>query len=206
MKEMLIIIGAGGHGKVVADIAIKMNKWKSIVFLDDNDSVKDCMGLKVLGRIADAAKYKEVAQFVVAIGNNIIREQVQERLESLGVEIISLVHPSAVIGTDVLIGIGTVVMPGAIINSSSKIGKGCIINTGCTIDHDNIIEDYVHISPGVNLAGTVKICKGSWIGIGSVVSNNVKITSGCTIGAGAVVVKDITEPGIYVGIPAKKID
>ena len=97
-------------------------------------------------------------------------------------------------------------MAGAVINCCTKIGKGCIINTGATIDHDNLIEDYVHISPGVHLAGTVKVGQGSWLGIGSVVSNNINITSGCKVGAGAVVVKDITEPGTYVGVPVTKID
>lgn len=205
MKDKLIIIGAGGHGKVVADIAVKMNKWKSILFLDDDESIKECLGFKVKGRIADAYKYKDVAQFVVAIGDNDIREEVQEKLESEGIELVSLIHPSAVIGTDVEIGAGSVIMAGVVINSSTRIGKGCIINTSCSLDHDNVIEDYVHISPGANLAGVVKICKGSWIGIGSVISNNVEVTSRCKVGAGAVVLKDIMEPGIYVGVPAKKI-
>lgn len=117
-----------------------------------------------------------------------------------------LIYPSAVIGTDVEIGIGTVLMAGVVINSSTRIGKGCIINTSSSLDHDNIIEDYVHISPGVRTAGSVGIGKGTWLGIGSVVSNNVNICSGCKVGAGAVVVKDITEPGTYVGVPVRKID
>lgn len=96
-------------------------------------------------------------------------------------------------------------MAGVIINSCTKIGKGCIINTAATIDHDNMIEDYVHISPGVHLAGTVKIGQGSWLGIGSVVSNNVNIISGCNVGAGAVVVKSINEPGVYVGVPVRRV-
>lgn len=109
------------------------------------------------------------------------------------------------IGSEVEIGIGTTVMAGVVINSSTKIGKGCIVNTSSSLDHDNVIEDYVHISPGAKLAGTVKIGKGSWIGIGSVVSNNVNICSECKVGAGAVVVKDITEPGTYVGVPARRV-
>lgn len=206
MKDKLIIIGASGHGKVVADIAMKMNKWKSIVFLDDNESVKTCMGLEVIGKTAEAFKYKEEAGFFIAIGNNAIREKIQEELVDEGLSIVSLIHPNAVIGTDVQIGTGSVVMAGAVINSSSKIGRGCIINTSCSLDHDNMIEDYVHISPGANLAGTVRIGKGSWLGIGSMVSNNINICSGCKFGAGAVVVKDITEPGTYVGVPVRKID
>ncbi|NMA64614.1 MAG: acetyltransferase, partial [Clostridiaceae bacterium] len=102
-------------------------------------------------------------------------------------------------------GSGTVVMAGVVINSSTRIGKGCIINTGATIDHDNVIEDYVHISPGVNTAGTVRVGCGTWLGIGSVVSNNITVTNNCRVGAGAVVVKDITETGTYVGVPARRI-
>jgi sugar O-acyltransferase (sialic acid O-acetyltransferase NeuD family) len=206
MKNKLIIIGASGHGKVVADIAIKMNKWQSIAFLDDDESIKTSMGLEVIGKTADAFTYKDEADFFVAIGNNLTREKVQEQLMDEGMSVVSLIHPSAVIGSDVEIGTGTVVMAGVVINSSTRIGKGCIINTSSSLDHDNVIEDYVHISPGASLAGTVRVGRGSWIGIGSVVSNNVNICSGCKVGAGAVVVKDITESGTYVGVPVRRVD
>ena len=206
MKNKLIIIGASGHGKVVADIAIKMNKWQSIAFLDDDESIKASMGLEVIGKTIDAFTYKDEADFFVAIGSNATREKIQEKLIEEGLNIVSLIHPSVVIGTDVEIGIGSVVMAGVVINSSTRIGKGCIINTSSSLDHDNMIEDYVHISPGVNMAGTVKVGNGSWIGIGSVISNNVNICSGCKVGAGAVVVKDITEPGTYVGVPVRRED
>ena len=205
MKDKLIIIGASGHGKVVADIAIKMNKWQSIAFLDDDESIKTSMGLEVIGKTADAFTYKDEADFFVAIGSNATRENIQEKLIEEGLNIVSLIHPSVVIGTDVEIGIGSVVMAGVVINSSSRIGDGCIINTSASLDHDNVIEDYVHISPGVRTAGSVGIGKGAWLGIGSVVSNNVNICSGCKVGAGAVVVKHITEPGTYVGVPVRKV-
>ena len=206
MKDKLIIIGASGHGKVVADIAIKMNKWQSIAFLDDDESIKTSMGLEVIGKTADAFIYKNEADFFVAIGSNTTREKIQEKLIEQGLNVASLIHPSAVIGTDVEIGIGVAVMAGVVINSSTRIGKGCIINTSASLDHDNVIEDYVHISPGVRTAGTVSISKGTWLGIGSVVSNNVNICSGCKVGAGAVVVKDIAEPGTYVGVPVRRVD
>jgi len=206
MKDKLIIIGASGHGKVVADIAIKMNKWQSIVFLDDDESIKASIGLEVIGKTTDAFTYKDEADFFVAIGSNATREKIQEKLIDEGLNVVSLIHPSAVIGTDVEVGIGTAVMAGVVINSSTRIGKGCIINTSSSLDHDNVIEDYVHISPGVSLAGTVKVGRLSWVGIGSVVSNNVNICSSCKVGAGAVVVKDITESGTYVGVPVRRVD
>lgn len=206
MKDILIIIGASGHGKVVADIAIKMNKWKRIAFLDDDDSIKDSMGLEVIGKTIDFFLYKDEADFFVAIGNNSTREKIQEKLIAEKISIVTLIHPTAVIGTDVEIDIGTVIMAGVVINNSCKIGKGCIINTCSSLDHDNVIEDYVHISPGARTAGNVFIGRSTWLGIGSIVSNNVNICNGCIIGAGAVVVKDIAEPGTYVGVPVRRIN
>ncbi|HLR21306.1 MAG TPA: acetyltransferase [Tissierellaceae bacterium] len=205
MKDKLLIIGANGHGRVVADIALKMNRWKEIAFLDDNEDKKLILNIKVIGKSRDAFKYVDDYEIFVGIGDNIIRQNIQESLEKIGASIPVLIHPDAVIGEEVEIESGTVVMAGAIINCCTKIGKGSIINTGVTIDHDNIIEDYVHISPGVNLAGTVKIGKGTWVGIGSIVINNIEIVGNCKIGAGAVVIKDICEVGSYVGIPAKKL-
>lgn len=206
MKDKLLIIGASGHGKVVADIALKMNRWREIAFLDDDESIKTSMGIEVIGKSADAFKHMKDFEIFVGIGNNVTREKIQKKLEYEGVSIPILIHPESVIGEQVELGIGTVVMARAVINCSTRIGKGSIINTGATIDHDNLIEDYVHIAPGVHTAGTVKVGKGTWLGIGSVVSNNVNITSGCKVGAGAVVVKDIIEPGTYVGVPVRRVD
>jgi sugar O-acyltransferase (sialic acid O-acetyltransferase NeuD family) len=205
MKNKLLIIGASGHGKVVADIALKMNQWQNVAFLDDDKSIKTSMGLEVIGTSDDVFTHIDEYEIFVGIGNNTTRQRIHERLETFGASIPNLIHPKAVIGNQVDIGTGTVVMAGVVINCCTKIGRGCIINTGSTIDHDNCIEDYVHISPGSHLAGTVKVGQGSWLGIGSVVSNNVNITSGCIVGAGAVVVNDIKESGVYIGAPVKKV-
>jgi sugar O-acyltransferase (sialic acid O-acetyltransferase NeuD family) len=204
-KNKLLIIGASGHGKVVADIANKMNQWQQIAFLDDDGTINERMGLQVIGKTIDAAKFIEDHEFVVAIGNNNTREKIQTQLEKEGATIATLIHPQAVIGENVEIEAGTVVMAGIVINCFSKVGKGCIINTGATIDHDNVIGDYVHISPGAHLAGTVEIGNKSWIGVGAVISNNLNLTNKVCIGAGAVVIKNITEPGTYVGVPVKKV-
>ncbi|EOP47804.1 sialic acid O-acetyltransferase NeuD family sugar O-acyltransferase [Bacillus cereus VDM053] len=206
MKKKLLIIGASGHGKVIADIALKMNKWQSIAFLDDNESVESSMGIEIIDNSASILKYVDDYDLFVGIGNNAIREKIQRQLEVVEASIPVVIHPSAIIGEQVYLGAGTVVMAGAVINCCTKVGKGCIINTASTIDHDNVIEDYVHISPGAHLAGTVKVGRGTWLGVGSIVSNNINITSECKIGAGAVVIGDITETGNYVGVPAKRID
>ena len=205
MKKILIIIGASGHGKVVADIAVKMNHWKEILFLDDNETVKECLGFKVVGKIDEAINYKHQVDFFVAIGNNEIRERVFNYFIKLDLSLISLIHPSVILGMDVEIGKGSVLMAGVIINSSTTIGKGCIINTGSSLDHDNLVGDFVHISPGVRLAGAVRIDKKCWIGIGSTISNNISVCEECILGAGSVVVGNIKETGIYVGVPTRRI-
>lgn len=205
MKRNLLIIGASGHGKVVADIALKMNRWESISFLDDNLTAKASLGFKVIGRAKDAIHRINECDLIVAIGNNVTREKIQENLEKQGASIPVLIHPNAVVGEEVEIASGTVVMAGVVINCCTRIGKGCIINTGSTVDHDNVIEDYVHLSPGARLAGAVRVGRGTWLGIGSTISNNISIHSGCIVGAGAVVIKNIIEAGTYVGNPVRRI-
>ncbi|RDW20748.1 acetyltransferase [Oceanobacillus chungangensis] len=205
MKSKLLIIGASGHGKVVADIAMKMNRWQCIVFLDDDESIETSIGIDVIGTSDKVYEYLEEYEIFVGIGNNATRQKVYERLVTLNADIPVLIHPNAVVGEKVKIENGTVVMAGVVINSCTKVGKGCIINTGSSIDHDNYIEDYVHISPGAHLAGAVKVGNRSWLGIGSIVSNNLNISSDCKIGAGAVVISDITEAGTYIGVPVRRI-
>lgn len=195
-KQKLIIIGASGHGKVVADIAIR-NGYKDIIFLDDNESIKECAGFPVVGRVSKAFDMED--KKIVAIGNAKIRQRIQNEISN----VITLIHPNAVISRRVQIGKGTVVMGGTVINSDVIIGNGCIINTGSTIDHDCEISDFVHVSVGAHLAGTCKIRESTWIGAGATIINNIEIVQNTIVGAGAVVVSDITESGIYIGIPAK---
>ena len=203
-KNKLLIIGASGHGKVVADIALRMNKWKSISFLDDDSNLKKTMDIDIIGTTKNIHKYLGNYEFIIGIGNNQIRQRFFEILKEAGAIIPSLIHPNAIVGNKVEIGAGSVVMAGAVINCCTKIGENCIVNTGSTIDHDNFIEDYVHISPGAHLAGSVRVGKGTWVGIGGIVSNDISITNSCIIGAGSVVVKDISIPGTYIGVPARR--
>ncbi len=194
----LTIIGASGHGKVVADIASKCG-YDCIEFLDDDVSLKKCGKWPVVGK---TDKVVDNSVFV-AIGNAEIRRQLIERLQSK--KVVTLIHPDAVVADNVHIGKGTVVMAGAVINPDASIGDGCIINTSSSVDHDCIIDDYSHISVGVHLSGTVHVGKMTWLGTGAVVSNNIVICDNCTIGAGTTVIKNIVEPGTYVGVPARKV-
>lgn len=202
-KKRLVIIGAGGHGRVCADIALRMNKWNEIAFLDDDPTIGHSMGIPIVGPTREFEQYIADYDIFVAIGNNKVRAEMFAQLESRGASIPVLTHPKAVLGDSVSIGAGTVVMAGSIVNPCTRIGKGCIINTGSTIDHDCVIDDCAHISPGVNVAGSVSVGALTWLGIGSVVSNDLSITSGCTIGAGSVVIADVLESGTYVGVPAR---
>lgn len=207
--EQIIIIGAGGHGKVIADCVKAFFRdsngiWnhQTIAFLDDNKPAgSEVMGIPVLGKIEDCVKFKDAA-FLIGIGDNSMRKQIAMQYD---LNYITILHPSAIVGTGVHIDKGTVVMANAVINAETKIGAHCVINTGAIIEHDNKISDYVHISPGAVLGGNVSVGTGTWVGIGAVVRNNIEITGDCKVGAGAVVVKDINDRGIYVGIPAVKI-
>lgn len=198
MKQLLII-GASGHGKVVADIA-KLNGYDSILFFDDNKSLTHCGSYRVVGVTADVENYE--GDVFIAIGNASIRERIHTMYSHRTLPV--LIHPSAVIADTVQISVGTVIMAGAVINADAVIGKGCIINTCASVDHDCVLCDFIHISVGAHIAGTVHIGNRTWIGIGAAVSNNLEICDNCMIGAGAVVIRNIEESGTYFGVPAKK--
>lgn len=197
----LIIVGAGGHAKVIADIALK-NGYTDINFLDDS-AKDDCMGFSVIGACNEIEAFDDGnTDFVIGIGSNNIRKLIAEKYD---VNWKTLVHPSAQTAFNTSVGKGTVVMAGAVVNPCTTIGKHCIINTNAVVEHDSVINDYVHISPGVALGGTVHIGKRTHIGIGATVKNNIDICEDCIIGAGTVVVKNINDSGTYVGVPARKI-
>lgn len=204
MKNKLAIIGAGGHGKVVADAASKMRKYTSIIFLDDDGNLTECNGFPIEGKSSESVNYLNDCDFFVAIGNAFTREKIQGWLQDMGASISTIIHPEAVIGRNVMIGYGTVMMAGVVINSGSIIGRGCIINTCSSVDHDCRIENFAHVAVGAHVAGNVDVGERTWIGAGATVSNNVCICHDCMIGAGTVVIKDIKETGTYVGVPAKK--
>lgn len=197
--KRLIIIGASGHGKVVADIATRCG-YEEIVFLDDDETVRRCGKYPVIGK---SNRIQELdGDVAVAVGNAAIRQKLMERID--GDRKVSLIHPDAVVAEDVEIGEGTVVMAGAVINPGVSIGRGCIVNTASSVDHDCRLGDYVHVAVGAHLAGNVEVGERTWIGAGATVSNNIRICGDCMIGAGAVVVDDIKGAGTYVGIPARK--
>ena len=203
MNEQVIVIGASGHGKVVADI-VQRTGDTLLGFLDDNETLPpEIAGIPVLGKVADYARYPD-ASFIIGIGNSAVREKIARQLD--GVRWYTAIHPSAVISAlDTRIGVGSAIMANAVINPSAQIGVHCIINTSAVVEHDNRVGDFAHISVGAKLGGAVSVGAHTWVGIGATVSNNVSICDHCIIGAGAVVIRDTKESGTYVGVPARKI-
>ena len=200
----LLIIGAGGHGAVVANVADEMEVFTEIAFLDDGE-ILQCLRFPVIGKTQDISQYVQEYEFFVAIGNGVTRKKVMENIQALGGTIATLIHPKAVIAKGVTFGEGTVVMAGAVIEPRAQVGKGCIVNTLASLNHDSKMGDYTHISAGVVIGAIVTLGEHVFVGIGAIVISNVNVCSQAFIGAGCVVIKDINEVGTYVGVPAKRI-
>ena len=201
--KKLIIIGAGGHGKVCSEIAISLKLWDDVLFLDDSSTDNN---LNIVGKVSDFTNFVQDFDFFCAIGNNELRKNLHSKILSKNGNIVSLIHPKAIISSNVTIGIGTVVMAGAILNNNSTIKNGVIINSNSVIEHDCKVNDFVHVSPGCIISGSVNIGSETWIGSGSIVINNINISSKCLIGAGSLIVKDIAKPGKYFGHPVQNIE
>lgn len=202
MNKPVIIIGAGGHGKVIADIVICSGDVL-LGFLDDDPAKTSHAGFPVLGRPSDAPNWQD-SYFVIAVGNAEERERIA--LNMPWAKWYSAIHPTAVIsGQGTVIGEGAMIGAGAVISPGVTVGDHCIINTGAIVEHDSVLEDYVHVSVKAATGGFCHIGKGSWVGIGATLNNGVSVCSGCMLGAGCVVLKDIDKPGVYVGVPIRKL-
>ena len=195
MSKNIYIYGASGHGLVVADIA-RACGYDDVIFVDDGDNeypsfedIKRTSGIPV----------------AFGIGNNAIRAKLFENVQNSGFEIVSLVHPSAIISPSVTIGKGTVVMPNVVVNAKATIGNGVILNTSCIVEHECVIENFVHISPKVALAGDVKVGKFTHIGIGSNVIQGIIIGKNVIVGGGSMVIRNIDDNQKVVGVPARLI-
>jgi sugar O-acyltransferase (sialic acid O-acetyltransferase NeuD family) len=206
--QRILILGAGGHGQVVADILREMARAGAAVepigFLDDDPALRATapLGLPVLGGLAERV---DVEAAIVAIGDNATRRELFERLRARGVKLATAIHPRAVVAAGVPIGPGSVVAAGAIVNTGSVVGVNAILNTGCTVDHHNQIGDHAHIAPGAHLAGQVHVGEGALVGIGATVLPKCRIGAWATVGAAALVRADIPEHATAVGVPARII-
>lgn len=202
MIPKLAILGASGHGKVIADIA-ELNGY-SVVFYDDAFPKIDSIAhWPVIGNTRDLLKSLNEYSLCIAIGDNLIRRKKQSELQEAGGKFPVLVHPSATISRHANLGHGTVVMAGAVINAFAEVDCGVIINTSAVIEHDCKINEFSHISPNATLAGGVTVGKCVWIGAGSVVKQLVNVDDNVVVGAGSVVINNIPKGTTAVGVPAQ---
>ncbi len=204
--KRLAILGASGHGKVVADTAEHCG-WRSLLFFDDAWPQRQHNGhWAVVGN--GAALFDALASFdgvLVAIGDNRIRQDKLRRLLEAGASLVTLIHPAASVSPHALLGEGSVVFAGAVLNVDAQVGPGAILNTGCSVDHDCHLGEAVHVSPGARLAGGVRVGDLSWIGIGACVRQSLHIGRRVLVGAGAAVISDVPDGATVVGVPARPI-
>lgn len=202
-----LLYGAGGHGRVVADIVASLSRLELAGFIDDDSALHGRVlgGAPVLGSSAalPGLLSEGVRGAIVTVGRNVVRMRLAGEMEQLGFELVAAVHPSAVLAPEVTVGRGTVVMAGVVVNTGSTVGDNVILNTGATIDHDCQVEDGSHVSPGVHLAGGVHLERGVHVGIGANIIESISIGPGATIGAGAVVLRDVGPGETWVGNPAR---
>lgn len=202
----LALLGASGHGKVVADAALESG-WQAVVFFDDAWPDVCANGRwHVAGNMAALLKrLNEFDGVIVAIGNCAVRWEKHRMLKAAGARLATVVHPRAWVSGCAEVGAGTVAMAGAVVNVDAVIGEACIVNTGATVDHDCVLADAVHVSPGAHLSGHVLVGAGSWVGVGAVVRQGIVIGAGVMVGAGAVVVAPVSEGLTVAGNPARAI-
>lgn len=198
----LLILGGGGHGRVVAEIARDLG-ITDLAWLDDDPAAAEVIG--PLARCSEPELRQRYGQALVAIGRAPLRLQWLAQLQGLGFACPVLVHPTAWVSPTAQLGAGTVVMPQAAVMAGARLGQGCIVNTAASVDHDGMLADGVHVCPGAHLAGAVTVGRGSWIGIGASVIQGRHIGDGVTVGAGAAVVHDLADGVTAVGVPARAL-
>lgn len=208
MAGTLVIVGAGGHGRVCADVA-QAAGFEVVGFCDSAMTKgQKINGITVIGaEAADAAALgaAETPQIFVAVGDNERRLELLDQSQKLGFACAKLIHPSAILSPSCEIGEGTVVVAGAVVNANARIGRGCILNTACSLDHDNILNDGVQICPGAHAAGGVTFGARAFVGTGASIIPNISIGARAIVAAGAVVTTDVPDGMSVAGVPAKAI-
>lgn len=208
--QEIVVIGGGGHAKVLISILRKLNEFRAIGYTDRKDNGL-LLGVPFLGDDSELARLSgQDRQICGAIGVGQVglgeaRSRLWERLEPIRLLFPVIVSPAAIVNEGVELGDGTVVMDAAVLNCGAAVGKGVIVNTGSIIEHEVVLGDWVHVAPGATISGGGRVGTCSMVGAGAVVIEGRTIGANCIIGAGAVVIRDITEPGVYAGCPARRI-
>jgi UDP-perosamine 4-acetyltransferase len=204
-----VIIGAGGHARVVFEILNYDRNIEVVAFVDNviRGSDEKIMNVPVFGDHSVLPKLLEsgVKSAIIGVGTNNIRQAHFEKIKNMDIELINAIHQSAHIGHNATIGNGVVIVTGATIATGVEIGDNVIVNTGAIIEHEDVLENHVHIAPGVVLAGRVIVKERAFIGAGSVVKEYITVGENATIGAGSVVLENIPDNAVAVGSPAKVI-
>jgi acetyltransferase EpsM len=209
-REPLIVWGASGHAKVVADIVRVTGRYAIRGFLDDRDEQspgRSFCGATVLGgrQQLEALRNGGVSALIVGVGDCHARLRLAALAVAAGYRLPTAIHPAAVVASDAEVGLGTVIVAGAVVNPSSRLGEHAIVNTGATVDHDCILDDGVHISPGAHLGGGVRVGRASSIGIGANVRDHVIIGANAIVGAGSLVLTDVPDDVVVFGCPARVV-
>jgi sugar O-acyltransferase (sialic acid O-acetyltransferase NeuD family) len=206
----VLIIGAGGHGRVVLDILRAQGQYRPIGFLDADPSLTGQIisGLEVLGpvNLLHKLKSQKVKGAIVGIGDNNARLRYAKLVMEQGLELINAIHPSAVVSQTAILGRNIVIAPGAVVGTDARIADSVIVNTSAVIDHECEICQGTHICPAAALAGRVRIGVATFVGLGSRIIQCLKIGDGCVIGAGAVVIRDVEDGATVVGVPARVLE
>ncbi len=203
----IVVIGAGGHAKVVLE-AIRAAGGSDVVgLIDPAPSAASVLGTPVLGgdEMIPVLRREGVEQAVVALGSNRLRQRIGEELRAMAYALPSVVHPSALVSPSARIGAGVVVMARAVIGTETGIGDFAIVNTGAVLDHDNLLGVAAHVAPGCALAGVVHVGERSLVGVGSAVRPGIRIGTDVTIGAGSAVVADVPDGARVGGAPARPL-